>query len=754
MDVSGEPSNPDAQATVTDFLDYTEIFPSDLHRSLKLISKLDESYHRDTLRIHELTKQYGTLPTIPKTTRPTPQSLRSEISTTLDHAFKCRVSTLAEADRLCAVADNFYNRLLAITRKLTALPKPPSRDPSAVPEPPSPKIGRGRKVEERTPRITLHVASDRGGRPKHVNRNVIVPGEILPPLDPLSPDVSDVSASESERAPSPVVKQDSVRLRRENVAREKMPRVRTGVVKLPKVSWERPPGLVGTNVHSTVAGISVSNAMALISPPPGDAKPGSKHAPWFELTEWELNKLRKRMKKNALWLPSDTMIRRELAHSGRSRENYKKAKAAADAAGEDLLNERPDNIVSAYLRSEANAAAVEAGKIDNSSNKGMKSNETKKMKKETLKEQEAQQALEIREAGRRITDAAKMVESLLLSPNSASLGGDSIIVHPTRPPKLEASKSGRKRTYGSNIKSTVLPSTENSDRARDDVAPEPAIKKIKLNSGEAATSDELAKTIILKSTTKVPLAPAGPATPSPSKVSSNIMGVLEGASAARSTRASAANSKAATPAPPETKASLEAGGSRLRTPIISLTITNKKAASAEPPSGRVSLRRASNSSLPSSQTLVKPVENTAAGRRGRRPAPGLVTTHEHEGGIKVSVNPRKAKPGRKKSLAGTGPRRASSAAVGDDVDILYAAAVAGAAEDDIDPDEPTWCICGGVSYGTMVACENTKCPMEWFHLECVGLTEIPKRTQRWWCPICRRDKVVDDLGRSINGIKK
>ena len=231
MELAAEPStNPDAQATVTDFLDYTEIFPSDLHRSLNLIGKLDESYHRDTLRIHNLTKQYGTLPTIPKTARPTSQKLRSEISTTLDHAFKCRESTLAEAERLCKVADIFYNRLLAITNKLTALPKPPSRDASPIPRPPSPVIGRGRKVEERTPRITLHVASNRGGRPKHVSRRIIVPGEILPAFDPLSPDVSDVSVCESEGRPSPVATQDVARSRRENIAREQTPKIRTGLV--------------------------------------------------------------------------------------------------------------------------------------------------------------------------------------------------------------------------------------------------------------------------------------------------------------------------------------------------------------------------------------------------------------------------------------------------------------------------------------------------------------------------------------------
>jgi len=34
----------------------------------------------------------------------------------------------------------------------------------------------------------------------------------------------------------------------------------------------------------------------------------------------------------------------------------------------------------------------------------------------------------------------------------------------------------------------------------------------------------------------------------------------------------------------------------------------------------------------------------------------------------------------------------------------------------------------------MVACDGTDCPYEWFHYECVGLTEPP--TGVWYCPDC------------------
>lgn len=52
----------------------------------------------------------------------------------------------------------------------------------------------------------------------------------------------------------------------------------------------------------------------------------------------------------------------------------------------------------------------------------------------------------------------------------------------------------------------------------------------------------------------------------------------------------------------------------------------------------------------------------------------------------------------------------------------------------VDPNEPTYCLCQQVSYGEMVGCDNVDCPIEWFHFQCVGLTEKPKG--KWYCPTC------------------
>jgi len=52
----------------------------------------------------------------------------------------------------------------------------------------------------------------------------------------------------------------------------------------------------------------------------------------------------------------------------------------------------------------------------------------------------------------------------------------------------------------------------------------------------------------------------------------------------------------------------------------------------------------------------------------------------------------------------------------------------------IDPNEPTYCVCKRVSFGEMVGCDNADCKIEWFHFECVGLTNPPKG--KWMCPDC------------------
>lgn len=58
-------------------------------------------------------------------------------------------------------------------------------------------------------------------------------------------------------------------------------------------------------------------------------------------------------------------------------------------------------------------------------------------------------------------------------------------------------------------------------------------------------------------------------------------------------------------------------------------------------------------------------------------------------------------------------------------------------EDDEEADDQRYCYCQMRSYGEMVACDNDKCPREWFHLGCVGLKNVPGEDEEWYCKECK-----------------
>ncbi|KAL5532971.1 hypothetical protein ACEPAF_4745 [Sanghuangporus sanghuang] len=69
-----------------------------------------------------------------------------------------------------------------------------------------------------------------------------------------------------------------------------------------------------------------------------------------------------------------------------------------------------------------------------------------------------------------------------------------------------------------------------------------------------------------------------------------------------------------------------------------------------------------------------------------------------------------------------------------------------AADMPIDPNEPRYCYCGQVSWGEMIACDAAGCEREWFHLNCVGLSEAPKRG-KWYCDACKENRSLSRLRR-------
>lgn len=53
-----------------------------------------------------------------------------------------------------------------------------------------------------------------------------------------------------------------------------------------------------------------------------------------------------------------------------------------------------------------------------------------------------------------------------------------------------------------------------------------------------------------------------------------------------------------------------------------------------------------------------------------------------------------------------------------------------------DSAEPRYCKCNSISYGSMIACENVDCVIEWFHIGCVGIAEGQMPKGKWYCPDC------------------
>ncbi|OQR86876.1 hypothetical protein ACHHYP_20438 [Achlya hypogyna] len=91
-----------------------------------------------------------------------------------------------------------------------------------------------------------------------------------------------------------------------------------------------------------------------------------------------------------------------------------------------------------------------------------------------------------------------------------------------------------------------------------------------------------------------------------------------------------------------------------------------------------------------------------------------------------------------KKNAGSGRKRNASEAQLEAIPEATTVAAGHIALEDlpIDPNEPLYCHCRRVSYGQMIGCDNEDCKFEWFHFDCVGLTEQPAGA--WYCKDCRK----------------
>ena len=731
--VSERAVDPDAQATITDFLDYTEYFPSDLIRSLTLIRGLDDTYQTDTFALDDLTKLYGSLPSLEPALRPNAQHLRTLISGRLDQALNARESAYAEACRLFDVADRHQNRLKSIIAKLNAIPKPPLHDPTPPPAP-SRDVKRsriGRKIETTT-RLTLHpprgnaVASAIFKRPR--GRRVTVPGEVMPPYDPDSPIASTEVSDWGSPPPSPP----------RPVLKLKQPKL----LQPAKPLKQRPPP-VEERPRETREGTEPYHKP---TPPPENAEIGSKWKPWTHLTEYEMYRLRKKMKKNHTWEPSDVMVRRELADGGRGWENYYRAKAEAEKSGARFID--LDSIEKVLLKVEKSDKAEKLDQLEGTEAdtlevvhkaepvttpilapdnlekpestasaaivttpapkaKALKKSEKKEKKSEPVLSQAALAAQEAELAARRLGDIGSKFRTLFASPLSAlanfSRGASTPSAnHPPMTAKKSGERTSKKRKAEDTPSASLSPSAE----------PETTKKKQKT----APKPSPLAPSPVPAIASTSPVIASSEPTPS---ITAPSAGTIKIPLKLNVTAASAnAVSKTPTPAPTTRGASVQrnsvAPKPSASPPPVSVTTSrppSRRSAAAsvepQPPTARSS-RRTSMTSLaggpktpavefqgthgpsPKSGSSAIP---TAASRRSKRDAPGMVMQSSQDGGAAVSVSKRKTKPAKKATITA---QTAAIPQIRIDVD---------GRQEWVDPDEERYCVCGDVSWGEMICCE-------------------------------------------------
>jgi len=728
------PIDPDAQATVTDFLDFTEYLPADMKRSCTLIADLDLTESRASAGVHDLTKVWGKPQDVPLDQKPDLVHLRAKISQTMGEAVRARTLSHTEAQRMSYNVEQHCNRAKNILAKLQAMAEnyPASRDPSPAPQKSvSP-------VATRAPILKLRLDGGReehGGQRvrKHRAPRITVPGEVLAPYElDYESYGSETETWESDeqqvisprRTPAHSVGPTNGRIKL------KLPKRSLSAAPKPVNRQPRPAGAMGTNVHSAVAGISTTNALAMLKPPPPDAKNGSDDLPWLQLTDWELGMLRKRMKKNAVWSPSDTMIARELKVRGRGIEAYRAAKKEADASGQPLDTPIPPQLLGQTVHAEG-AISVEAVRGDQevpTVNRGMKLNEAKKLKKENQQKELAQAAEEAAEAVRKMNMSAEAMKDIF---NTKPSDGKT----PAKPSRTPARKRKRESTVPETTEKEK-PVDGESLTAKSDKADIPPAKRTKTETpipcpqsiapkeskpatpastidvpinGRAMssvsdavteyTTNSLPLPISSPAKSSTPILPPGrshrSAKPDQKDVMKEIKKEPTKVDVPVSTRISRSSGVAKTPTPaPEPL------------PVKRPSSSRSKAASTEPPNfastATATLDRPRRSST-ARNTPAPPAsaEPRQTNKRTKRPAPGVVTASS-EGSAAVSVGKRSSATRMKAGAKNKKKDGAEESAVPEVYEEF---------DDEgnlIDPNEPRYCLCNRVSFGIMIGCENNE----------------------------------------------
>lgn len=673
-------ADPDAQTTVTDFIDFTEYLSADMTRSLTLIGDLDQRYRDASAKVNDYALAWGQRPSHSTTDRTSAADIRAGISKQLKYSVESRVFAHAEAQRMADNVHRHYSKAKILLDKLqTMMDNYPAEAANA--EPRSPQLSRAKPASR--------PGADGATKPKQKRiPKITVPGEVLAPYeieyDFFSDDSESSSDSDSDarRTPAPRIK------------------LLTSHVRKPV---NRPPRVM-TYTSAAMAAAVAANAAALQNPPPENAVIGSADAPWLQLTLYELAKLRKRMKKNATWTPSETMIARELMALNRGPEAYREAKKKAEDEGKVFDAQVPTLITDAesgqqHLPAGAISADCLTGEGLPISNRGMKLNEAKKLKREAMKLAE--------ESG--IMPDIKMTPKSNSRPQGKRKRDNDSDAFTVATPAAAETPSARQQAKRTKVETPVPPprhpgfnytsptnggtrapaaSTSATPAAQQTPVPIPVLFS---KSGTSPSGANGGKTV----TTSIPIKPPAE-TPVPlPKTERTITPVFPPGRDGNPDPGKlqvVPTSSAGADDEPRSRRSLSRGvtpGAESKRPG-----SRGKAGSQEPPSLASDRPRRTSAAritpIPETKTLVK---------RPKRAAPGVVSRTSSGGNS--AVGKRKAAPKKKKkSRAARGEQDSTQTSEDDEMEEIEV-------DDEgnvIDPNEERYCLCNGVSFGTMIQC--------------------------------------------------
>ncbi|CAZ82004.1 unnamed protein product [Tuber melanosporum] len=693
----------DAVNITREFIDFTEFLPADMYRSLQLVRQLKKKAADHSRNVDLLCKEFASLPEqsrvlppslhVPITDYVCPAmseretELRIRISNAIKGAQFAHREAKAEAERASQNINRHHARIVAIYGGLCKVTIPPDE--------PENKPAEGQQTDVR--KIKIRISSQKStptGRHPRLRGSASIAQTSRSRYKQRERNNRDDDADDNEWEDIPSTPYNYEKIKKKKKLLGGMSR------RGPKNNSESP--FVGGARATNEDGSLIPNSLL----------------PWNRLTNEELARLRKRMKKNSGWTPSVTMIIRELETLGRGPKHKEKYE---DQWG----GSRGDEFLKIYGPEDGGIGDPEKIAPDDGAgvreNKGMKLNRAKKRKREEEKKEKAKE-LEREKLEAKIEEEEKL--RLKLEYEEAKIKREA----QEEKERVELANRERERAKAEEEAATAAAAAlEKERREKEEAAME---EKAKASAAlreqeEAAAAEARVPQPITRSSSISSAASSSTPSESPTSREDEDSEMPDAVSEERPV-----SPPIPVPPPPPPKPRLG------RPPKNPKPL--KPSSSDSPPSSGEKRKRA-----PSTVTTILPTPSLAESRAKR----GTSVAAPPTGTVSLAV-------GRKRSnVAGPKPNKPMKPSVGKKkglvagnnnrkrVDVQDTDGT-GEWVDEEDEDLKTYCLCDEVSHGFMVQCDNEQCSKKWFHIDCVKLTEREAKDSdlEWFCPDCQEKR--------------